>query len=121
MCIKRIKIGQHMRLINKNTLIRTLLIIALLLFSTKVFAQEKTQERKSDIGISGVFLTGSSADSVYANLFKVPLLGGVKLSYMYRVPTMQHTIDVQGGAGGLFSPYLPALDYTPDQDFAFSI
>ena len=74
--------------------------------STESTTQSKT--RKSEIRLGAMWAAGPAADAVYSNNYKIPMILGANLGYIYQNQLMRHRISLQGGAGWLLSPYQTA-------------
>lgn len=86
---------------------------------TDISAKPKIQKyRHSEIDVGAVFFFSVSADTVYAYLYKNPVLGGINLGYTYKNPRMEHAFNIRGGVGRLYSPYKSVPDYPALDDFA---
>ena len=99
---------------------RLVILCIFVMSMSPLFAEETI--KNSEIQFGAIFFTGPVADSVYANLYKMPLLGGLDLGYTYRTHTAEHNISLRGGAGRIFSPYGTTYSDTPPvSDLAFQL
>ena len=72
-------------------------------------------ELDAGLGLS----TSIMADTVYAYLYKVPLLGRLRLEYSHTKGIMNHQVGLSGGIGRLFSPYESTPGYPALDDLTF--
>ena len=78
--------------------------------------------RHHELRLGFTFSIGPAADAIYSSLYKLPLLLGGNLGYIYENSLMRHMVSLKGGAGWLLSPYKAAGEvfgksYEPKIDF----
>ena len=59
------------------------------------------------------------ADTVYAYLYKVPVIGRLRLEYSHTRGIVNHQVGLGGGIGRLFSPYESTPGYASPDDLTF--
>ena len=80
-----------------------------------VSAQSEATLGHSEFNVHLALSASIMADTVYSYLYKVPVIGRMRLEYGYTKNIIKHRLGLGGGIGRLYSPYAstanhPALD-----------